>query len=94
VPPNEDNACRAAAEHLHQIRPQWLVIWGCYSRRFWAFPLFDTRHRIIVNDTSPQAVLTQMDQAERTHRTHPGEMTGDDPYRRHHRHLRRDPRQE
>jgi hypothetical protein len=78
VPHNDDDTCRATAEQIHQTRPQWLVLWGTYSRRFWAFPLFEMRPRMLVHASSPDALITRMDEAERRYRIWAEEVTGDD----------------
>jgi hypothetical protein len=31
---------RLIAEELERARPSWIVLFGGYSRGFWAFPLF------------------------------------------------------
>jgi hypothetical protein len=31
---------RRSAEELERAHPAWEVLWGGYSRGFWAFPLF------------------------------------------------------
>ncbi len=33
---------RQMAESLRQRHPGWMVMYGTYSRMFWAFPLFTT----------------------------------------------------
>jgi hypothetical protein len=65
VPRKDDNACRAAAERINQARPQWLVLWGSYSRAYWAFPLFEMRRRMLVHAANPDALVASMDEAER-----------------------------
>lgn len=69
--PMDDNACRAIAEQIDEDWPEWLVLWGCYSKRFWAFPLFDMRRRMVVFANYPDAVVARMDEAERLWRIHP-----------------------
>jgi hypothetical protein len=78
VPVNDDNACREIAEQINQARPHWLVLWGSYSRRFWAFPLFETRPRMLVHASYPGALLARLDDAERRYLIEPGEVTRDD----------------
>jgi hypothetical protein len=78
VPANDDNARRAFAEQINQARPHWLVLWGAYSRRFWAFPLFEMRPRMVVHASYPDALLARMDAAERRYRTQPGQVSHDD----------------
>jgi hypothetical protein len=60
----EDDTCRAIAEQISQARPLWLVIWGNYTRRFCAFPLFDMRPRMLVTAGYPDALLPRLDDAE------------------------------
>ncbi|HEY3953684.1 MAG TPA: hypothetical protein VGM53_09930 [Streptosporangiaceae bacterium] len=80
MPGNDDNACRAIAEQINQSRPQWLVVWGLYSRRFWAYPLFEMRPRRLVSAGYPDALIARMDEAERRYRVmpRPEEPTNDD----------------
>jgi hypothetical protein len=65
VSPQEDDACRAIAEEIQQARPGWMVIWGVFSRRYTAYPLFPVRCRAIVVAYYPAALLERMDSAER-----------------------------
>ena len=80
MPRNDEDACRAVAEHINQARPQWLVVWGCYTHRFWAFALFEMRPRMLVQAGYPDALIARLDEAERRYRIpdQPEEMTGDD----------------
>lgn len=76
----EDDACRAIAEKINQGRPQWLITWGCYSRLFWAYPLFEMRPRMLAHAWYPKALLARMDDAEQRFRVWSGngEVTRDD----------------
>jgi hypothetical protein len=80
VPPNDD-ACRAIAEQINQDRPLWLVLWGSYTGRFWAYPLFDMHPRRLVCAGYPDALLARLDDAEQRLRIRPEqqEVTDDDP---------------
>lgn len=71
MPGEDHDACRAIAEQIHQTRPQWLVIWGVYSHRFWAYPLFEMRPRSLVYAGYPDALLDRLDEAERRFRVRP-----------------------
>lgn len=71
MPPNEDNACRATAERINRSRPQWLVLWGCYSHLYWAYPLFETRRSMLIYAAYPDALVARMDEAERRFRVWP-----------------------
>jgi hypothetical protein len=78
VPGNDDNRFRAVAEKINQSHPQWLVIWGLYSHRFWAFALFEMHPRMPVCAHYPDALITRMDEAERRYRITPDEVTSND----------------
>jgi hypothetical protein len=71
VRPDDDTACYAAAEQIQQQRPQWMVLFGCYTRQFVAWPLFPVRQRIIVHAYYPGALLARMDHAEQEYRIRP-----------------------
>lgn len=75
---NDDNARRTTAEQINQARPQWLVLWGSFSARFWAFPLFEMQPRMLVYATYPDALIARMDEAERRYRIWPEGVTQDD----------------
>lgn len=68
MPQDDDDVCWAVAERINQARPQWLVLWGCYTRRYWAYPLFAIRHRVLVYAGYPDALVARMDEAERRFR--------------------------
>jgi len=44
-----DDQERQVAAEIEQSHPHWAVIWGCYSRRFWAFPYFQAPQGTIVS---------------------------------------------
>jgi hypothetical protein len=71
VPPDDDHACQAAADDINQQRPDWLVLWGSYSKRFVAFALFAMSQRRIVTAHYPDALLHRMDEVERRWRIRP-----------------------
>jgi hypothetical protein len=71
VQPEDDNACRAIAERINRDRSQWLVIYGCYSRLFWAYPLFDMPRRMLVHAGYPDALVARMDEIEHRFRIRP-----------------------
>jgi len=63
--PESDEEYRALADKIEQKRPGWMVIWGIFSRRFTAYPLFPIRRRVIVVAYYPDALIERMDSAER-----------------------------
>jgi hypothetical protein len=74
----DDDACRAVAEDIQRQRPDWLVLWGVYSKRFVAFPLFTVRQRVVVIAHYPDALLARLDEVEERLRIHP-EQEGNQP---------------
>jgi len=79
VSTSNHDTCRAIAERINRTRAQWLVLWGSYSRRFWAYPLFEMRPRMLVHASYPDALTARLDEAERRYRLKPEDMTHDDP---------------
>jgi hypothetical protein len=69
--PTEDEG-RTIATEIQQHRPGWMVLFGCYSRHFVAFPLFAVRQRVIVTARYPDALAARMDEAECRLRVRPG----------------------
>jgi hypothetical protein len=78
VPASDHDAARAIAAQIHQARPNWLVLWGLYSRRFWAFALFEMQPQMLVHASYPDALIACMDDAERCYRIQPEQVTHDD----------------
>jgi hypothetical protein len=68
----------AIAAEIQRARPQWLVTWGRYSRRFWGFPLFEMRPRMVVWAGYPGALVDRLDEAERRFRVWPDRQRGND----------------
>jgi hypothetical protein len=77
VPPNDNDACRATAEQINQAHPQWLVLYGTYSKLYWAYPLFEMRRRLLVHAAYPDALIARMHQVEQRLRTPTGQHEGD-----------------
>jgi hypothetical protein len=73
----DDSEHYAAAEAISQGRPQWMVQWGCYSRLYWGFPLFETSRRIFVCVAYPDALAARLNEAERQFRIRPQRKGGD-----------------
>jgi hypothetical protein len=53
-----------AAARLTQRYPNWLILWGTWSRRFWAYPLFRAPKGTILHAATAADLLTLMSQAE------------------------------
>jgi hypothetical protein len=54
---------RVAGE-LERVHPYWIVLFGCYSRVFWAFPLFGSAGGYLAA-ADPSELERQMTAAER-----------------------------
>jgi hypothetical protein len=63
---------RAEAARVRRAHLAWLVLWGAYSRLFWAFPDFDAEAGTIVTATTPADLVVLMRQAEIAATTGPG----------------------
>lgn len=48
-----DDDQRELARRIEQVFPQWVVLWGAYSRQFWAFPQFRVPRGTIAHAASP-----------------------------------------
>jgi hypothetical protein len=59
----DDEQWQVASE-IEQSHPSWLVMWGCYSRMFWAFPLFTVPPGTIVSAPGPDRLLADMEDVE------------------------------
>jgi hypothetical protein len=49
-----------------------MVIYGTYSRLYWAFPLFDMRVTMFPYSADPADLIARMDQVEQNYRIWPG----------------------
>jgi hypothetical protein len=59
-----DDQQRQTASEIERSRPSWLVMWGCYSRLFWAFPRFDVPKGTIISASNRDQLLVDMDSVE------------------------------
>ncbi|GGK81015.1 hypothetical protein Sme01_44510 [Sphaerisporangium melleum] len=60
-----DLADRAAAVLLDRMEPGWTIMYGPWSRRFYALALYPTPEPLVVEARTAQDLLTEMRQAER-----------------------------
>jgi hypothetical protein len=61
-----DPTQRRAADRLQQRNPNWAIIWGTWSRQYWAYPRFHTAPGTLVHAADPATLLAHMRQAELT----------------------------
>jgi len=59
-----DDQERQAAAEIEQSHPHWVVMWGCYSRLFWAFPHFQAPRGTIVSAPSGERLVVGMHDLE------------------------------
>lgn len=59
-----DVAQRRVAARIMVHRPSWVVLWGLWSRRYWAFPLFDAEPGTIISSASGTELVALLDHAE------------------------------
>jgi hypothetical protein len=56
---------RDIARGIEEKLPDWLVLWGVYTRQFIAFPLFDAPRGTILTANYPDALVDRIRDAER-----------------------------
>jgi hypothetical protein len=59
----DDHEWQTAAE-IEESHPHWLVMWGSYSRVFWAFPRFEVPDGTIVSARDRERLLAEMRDVE------------------------------
>jgi hypothetical protein len=64
--PSNEDACRMAAAQLQRDHEHWLVLWGCYTRSYIAFPLFHAPRGTILTASAPGDMVTKMRREERS----------------------------
>ena len=69
--PDEINY-RETARQIERRRPGWIVVWGCYTRQFVAFPLFRAASGTIVAARQPAALIASMRETENKQRNRKG----------------------
>ena len=66
-----DGPARAQAERLAQAWPDWLVLYGVGSRRFYALAAWPTLEPLMVDATTSEELEARRHEAETTAITHP-----------------------
>lgn len=59
-----DDQERQTATRIERENPQWLVMWGVYSRLYWAFPRFNAPPGMIIAAPDPGELLARMRRIE------------------------------
>ena len=60
MPHDLDKSARTAAHQIGRDFPQWLVMWGSYSREYWAYPTFAAPSGTIAHSRDPNDLAQQM----------------------------------
>ena len=55
-----DKRAHAIARRIGRDFPQWLVIWGTYSRVYWAYPTFPVPRGTVLHASDPGELARQM----------------------------------
>lgn len=63
--PNNEDACRMAAAQLQHDHKHWLIMWGCYTHSYIAFPLFAGPRGTILTAAAPAELVAKMRRQER-----------------------------
>jgi hypothetical protein len=66
-----DEPERRAAARLENGHPGWLIIWGYYSRLYWAFPRFHAPPGTIIAAPGTAELTTRMQHTELAIGAHP-----------------------
>jgi hypothetical protein len=66
--PGSEDACRMAAAQLQHDHSHWLIMWGCYTRSYIAFPLFAAPRGTILTAAHPADLAAKMRRQERSAR--------------------------
>ncbi|MBB6121161.1 hypothetical protein [Nocardiopsis algeriensis] len=65
-----DEVKRRIAEHVEwQKQGAWVVLWGCYTRVFWAYACWPVvpADGVVVSAGDPEVLYSQMRDVEREH---------------------------
>ena len=61
----DDNQCQETADGIGRDFPNWLVLWGTYTRQFVAFPVFRAPPGAFVTAYRPGPLTARMRDTER-----------------------------
>lgn len=59
-----DRTCRGIAAEIGREHPRWLVLWGLYSREFWAYPRLPVERGTVVHAPDAEMLLAGMTEVE------------------------------
>lgn len=64
----EEQWHRRIAAELDQRHGNWMILWGCQSRMFWAFALIDLGRGVYFGEEDPAELERRIGRAETTRR--------------------------
>lgn len=67
------------ASEIEFSHPQWMVMWGRYTRLFWAFPRFRVAPGTIISAWGTQSLLEDMQDVETEFGARPGAPASNSP---------------
>ena len=65
-PTDTDESNYGTARQIENGHPHWMVVWGLYSRQYWAFPLLPVPPGTIVHAADPVMLVTAIEEVELT----------------------------
>jgi hypothetical protein len=57
---DDDHEQHRQVTRLGAVFPRWLIMWGAYSRQFWAYPRFDAPRGTIAHAADPGDLAAKM----------------------------------
>jgi hypothetical protein len=57
---------RELAARIERFFPRWMVMWGAYSRQFWAYPRFRVPRGTIAHAAKPDDLACMMREIQRS----------------------------
>ena len=69
-----DETARQMARRLQQAHPGWLVLWGTYSREFWAYPTLPVPRGTILHSPDADTLAARIREARLRFFPQPGPL--------------------
>jgi muconolactone delta-isomerase len=59
-----ESASRETARRIEKANRRWLVMWGVFSREYWAYPLFSAPSGTIMHAADAEMLVARMREVE------------------------------
>jgi hypothetical protein len=59
-----ESVCRETAHRIQKANRRWMVMWGVFSREYWAYPLFSAPSGTIMHAADAEMLLSRMREVE------------------------------